>query len=118
MVGHRPAVYGQSRPGKKPALDLKRQIEVALQGALLRRGEVVETVSAERVGEQPVALNVFMTGLANTEHAGLHSLQCRVHFAKQSCDVFRVRDAGQRRLEPLPPGQQLLAQGSVPDGAG
>jgi hypothetical protein len=76
---------------------------------------VVETVSGEGINEKSVGFNRLVTGFADAEGAGLHSLQGGVHFAKQLSDTLGVGNGGNGRVEPFSSGQELVSQSRVSD---
>jgi hypothetical protein len=116
MIGHSPTIGGQLGLGKKSSLNLKGQVEVALQGALLGRRQVIETISAERINEKPIGFNRIVTSLANPKRSGLHSLQGGVHFAQQLADGLRIGNSWNSGVQTFPSLEQLRPQGGVSNG--
>jgi len=116
VVRYCPTVRDQLSFGKESLLNLKGQIQIALQSALLGRRQMVDTVPTERIDQQSIILNRIMASFADAEGAGLHSLQCGVHFTEQLPNTIRMGNGADGSMKPFSSGQKLLAQGGISDG--
>jgi hypothetical protein len=118
MIGHRPAVRNQLSLGQESLLNLIRQIQIALQGALLGRRQMVDAVPAQRIKQQPIVLDRIMTRLTNAVRTGLHSLQGGIHFTKKCSNALSVGGGRNGAMEPFSSGQKLLPQSGVSNDVG
>jgi len=91
---------------------LRGQIQVALQGPALGRGEMVQAIPAQRIGEDPVVLDRIVAGLADPEGSVLQPFQGRIDISQQMLETRRPA-TGQGLCDSFPPRDELPAYGLV-----
>jgi hypothetical protein len=96
-----PSIGTEAGGREEIALHLGGEIEVALQGLALQRGEMVETVADQRVSKQPVTLYGFVTFLAEAVSAAGHTFERGIDLLEQDTESGILRSKSDRVFEAL-----------------
>ena len=110
VAGHLVAREAQRGRRQEPLQNSGRQIEIVLEGMLLRRRQMVETVPEQRIPDQALRLDRLVALLAQTEALLVHALQGRIDFAQEPPDPLVAGDDRLGALQLLAPLLQLFAQ--------
>jgi hypothetical protein len=113
VVGDVPAVVPRLAARQKPRLNLRGQLQILFERALLRGREAAEADADERVGEQALRLDGVVADLAEAVGPVLHPPERRVHLVEQTPQVRGVRRLVDHDLKPVAAVEQLLAQRHV-----
>jgi len=109
VIGDLPA--GELQVGRRQqlALHFTGEIEIPFEGRLLSLRKVVKTVAEERINQQSLGLNRFVTHLAETVAAVVQPLEGRVDLPDQFQQT-RVRASPDGLPQFDPPIQELLTK--------
>ena len=77
---------------QQSALDTGGEFEIALEGALLVAGEVIEAELDEGIREEAISFDAVVAGLADSVGTFVHAMESGIHFTEQ----IEKRSGGRR----------------------
>src|SRR5271157_2641222 len=113
MIANLPAIAIQILVRQQAPLDLSSQFQVVLKGIEFLPVHVVEAEPDQRVGDQTLAFDGIVAGLADAERAVLHPLERVIDLFEQGSQMAIAVRSFFSASEPGAPVEQLLAHKTV-----
>src|SRR5438552_7309696 len=108
-----PATVTHDLLRQQVSLQLRSQLQVLLERALLVGRQVVQAKPDEGVGNQPRFLHRLVADFADAVGAVVHAPERRINLVEKLNQARTSPGVGDGRLEPLTPIDQLLAKETV-----